>query len=346
MRYPRWLAASFAALCLVGMGATGCGGGSASEAGSGGGSDCGPLSKLETLKLGIIPGSQSLVTFVMQQQGYAKKHNLKLDIKKFQNPSALHAAIGQQAVDVGFGGLTAMATLRKQGRGTLVFDILTSPSNVIFTRKGSPVKDLGDLKGRKLGSFSSRSSTSFAITAILAKQKYGFDLAKGEVIEAPDAALFGLLDQGKIDAALVGTTASVEGLLSDKYTEVADIADEYEAAHGNLPGHVSVASYDGYADEHCGVLKAFSAALDDTVEHIQTSDEVWTNYAKEIHLSDPEAPALMKERVGSRYITDWDQQQADAEKKLITELIPILGPDAFVSEVPEGLFRLDFQSAS
>ncbi len=94
------------------------------------------------------------------------------------------------------------------------------------------------------------------------------------------------------------------------------------------------------------MLNAFSAALDDTVAFIQTDPDVWSDYAKKIELTDPRAPEMLHERVASRYIPDWNQQQADAEAKLIEQLIPVLGADDFVPAVPAGLFRTDLRTAT
>jgi ABC-type nitrate/sulfonate/bicarbonate transport system substrate-binding protein len=340
-----------ALLGIVSLGLVACGGGGAggsASSASGPPTGCGPLTETRSVNLGVNPGAQDLVTFVMQEQGFAKKHNLDLKISSFQNPSALHAAIGQKTVDVGFGGLTAMAVARQQGRGTMFFDVLTSPSNVVVTRNDSAIRSFSDLKGKKLGAFGGRSSATFAITSIVAKEKYGIPSLGDDVdvIEAPDAAMLGLLDAGNIDAALIGTTATVQALLSGKYRTLSDISGDYQDAFGKLPGHVLAATTDEYAAANCGVLNAFSAALDDTVKFIQTDPSVWTDYAKKIELTDPRAPAMLQERVGSRYIADWNQQQADAEAALITQLIPVLGADNFVPAVPAGLFRVDLRTAA
>jgi ABC-type nitrate/sulfonate/bicarbonate transport system substrate-binding protein len=295
--------------------------------------------------VGAIPGAQDLVMFVMEEEGFATDRNLEIELQEFQNPGALHTAIGQNAVDIGFGGLTAMAVARAQGRDTMIFNVLTSPSNLVFAREGSDVTSFEQVAGGQLGSFGGRGSATFAIMSIVADSVYGVaDLGdSAEIIEAPDAALFGLLDEGRVDAALVGTTATVQALLDGGYTPIADLAADYEAEFGRPPGHVTMASSDSYAEENCSVLKAFSGAIADTIEFLQTDDQVWTDYAAEIELTDPEAPELLRERIAGRYIDTWDQEQVDAEIQLIENLIPVLGEADFVSEVPEGLFRLEFQ---
>ncbi|GLZ06533.1 hypothetical protein Acsp03_39990 [Actinomadura sp. NBRC 104412] len=349
MRYFTRLRAGLAALCALGLTTTAlaaCG-----EGGAGGDAAkaCteGLPAGTQTVRLGVQPGAQDLITFVMQNQGFDDKYKLKLDIKKFQNPSGLHAAIGEKVVDIGFGGLTAMAVARARGRGTVIFNVLTGPSNIVFVRKDSPIASFADLKGKKLGAFGGRSSATFGIQSVVARETYGIEnLGKDvDILDAPDSALMGLLDQGRVDAALVGTTATVKALLSGKYRALSDMADDYTKKFGRPPGHVTLASNDDYANEHCGVLKAFSGALAESLAFLQKDDAIWATYAKQIEIDDPRAPAMLKQRVGSRYITKWDDAQVKAETTLIQRLIPVLGEDAFVSEVPKGLFRTDLQVA-
>ncbi|GAA2105519.1 ABC transporter substrate-binding protein [Actinomadura alba] len=346
MRSVTQIRVGLAALCVVGLTATACGGSS-----SGGDqaktATCGsgPLGKPTTVSLGIQPGAQDLITFVMEREGYAAKHNLKLDIKKFQNPSALHTAIGEKVVNVGFGGLTAMAVARSHRRGTMIFNILTGPSNIVFAPKASSLQTFADLKGRKLGAFGGRGSATFGIQSVVAKEVYGIgDMGKDmDILDAPDSALMGLMDQGKVDAALLGTTATVQALLSGKYKVLSDMSADYEKKFGRPPGHVTVASNDEYAEKNCEVLRAFSGALADALKFIQGDEDVWATYAQQIKITDPKAAQMLKDRVGSRYITKWDQAQVDAETQLIQRLIGVLGKDAFVAETPKGLFRLDLQ---
>jgi NitT/TauT family transport system substrate-binding protein len=295
--------------------------------------------------LGVSPGAQDLATFVMQQQGFDKKRNLRLGIRRFQSPPGLHTAISEKVVDIGFAGLSAMAVARAHGRKTMIFNVLTGPSNIVFVPNSSPIRSLSDFKGRKLGTFGGASSVTFAILSAVGKDLYGIpNLATAtSVVDAPDAALMGLMDQGRIDGALLGTTATIQALLSGKYRAVSDMAADYEKKFGRLPGHVVVASTDDYAAKNCDTLMAFSGALSDTLAYMRSHRQVWTDYAKQIKLTDPRAPKLLEERAGTRYIARWDQAQANEETKLIDRLIGVLGADRFVAEVPKGLFRLDLQ---
>lgn len=183
------------------------------------------------------------------------------------------------------------------------------------------------------------------LSAIAAKSYDTPDLTKSsQVIVAPDAALAGLLDNGNIDAYLAGTTATVSATLSGKYRELIDLANGYEKAAGTPPIYLGLAATDSYAAEHCSNLKAFSRALADAVDYVKSDSAAWTDYAEQIKMTDPRAPQALQDRLGGTLDTEWDAAQVTGMKQLLTSLIPILGEKDFVSEIPKGLFRLDYQA--
>ena len=106
------------------------------------------------LKLGILQtGSQDFVHTVMEQQKFLQKYNLPYERISILNPPALHLMIAEKTVDIGYGGLTAMARARAEGKGTLVIYGIFSPVNALLVPKNSPVKTLADLRGKRVGNF-------------------------------------------------------------------------------------------------------------------------------------------------------------------------------------------------
>jgi ABC-type nitrate/sulfonate/bicarbonate transport system substrate-binding protein len=308
-------------------------------------SECGPLKEMTKVTLGVNPGAQDLVTAAIKDQGLDKKYNLDLDIKSFLNPPASATAVTQRSVDIGFGGTTSMAVARSQGSDVFLFGALASPSNGVFTPKNSPIKDIGDLKGKRLGSFSANNSATFAVLSAIAHESFGIPKLEDAVASltvAPDAAVLGLMDQGELDAVLTGSTATVVTELTGKYKKIGDLSTEYIEATGTIPVHLALASTETYAADHCSELVAFSNAMRDGVEYVQSDDKAWDRYAESLKLTDPKAPKALQALLGENFRTAWDQKQVDGMVKLIESLIPILGADDFVKESPKGLFSLDY----
>src|SRR3954464_4963573 len=187
--------------------------------------DVGPRS----FKLGLIPGAQEFVDFVMEKHGMLEQVGLKAEKVKSLSPANLHLMVAERQVDIGFGGFTTMATARSEGKDLIVIYGVFSPVNMVFVRKDSPIKTLSDLKGKKLGIFGGPGSTTFAFLAVLAKNWYGIDLFKSaELITAPAPALAELLGKGDIDAALLGTVESIQIFAQDRYRVLADLSAEYK----------------------------------------------------------------------------------------------------------------------
>src|SRR4051812_33899788 len=84
--------------------------GKAPEAGSG----------PRTFKLGLIPGAQEFVDFVMEKHGMLEQVGLKAEKVKSLSPANLHLMVAERQVDIGFGGFTTMATARAEGKDIIV----------------------------------------------------------------------------------------------------------------------------------------------------------------------------------------------------------------------------------
>ena len=109
--------------------------------------NCAPLTATQPLKLGVNPGAQDLVTFVMQEQRFAEKHQLDVGDQLVPEPGS--AARRDRAEDR---RRRVRRAHRDGGRpsagtGTMFFDVLTSPSNVIITRNDSDLRTLADVQG-------------------------------------------------------------------------------------------------------------------------------------------------------------------------------------------------------
>src|SRR5919108_5328531 len=82
-----------------------------------------------TFTLGLIPGAQEFVDFVMEGHGILEQFGLKAKKVKSLSPANLHLMLAERKVDIGFGGFTTMATARTQGKDIIVIYGVFSPVN-------------------------------------------------------------------------------------------------------------------------------------------------------------------------------------------------------------------------
>src|SRR5215471_12283542 len=302
-----------------------------------------PPTAARTFKLGLIPGAQEFVDFVMEGHGLLDQVGLKADKVKSLSPANLHLMVAERKVDIGFGGFTTMATARSEGKDIIVIYGVFSPVNMVFVRKDSPIKTLSDLKGKKLGVFGGPGSTTFAFLAVLAKNWYGIDLFHdAELVTAPATVLAELLGKGDIDAALLGTVESIQTFAQDRYRVLVDLSAEYKAHQGGrAPAHVTVATNEEFAKTHADIVRDYLKAYKNTLLYIHAHPEVWDEYAASIQMNNPQERTLLRDKMGANLVETWDAGQIELQNDYLQLVHNIIG-DSVVKVVPTDLIRNDY----
>jgi NitT/TauT family transport system substrate-binding protein len=296
-----------------------------------------------TFKLGLIPGAQDFVDFVMEGHGILDQFGLKADKVKSLSPANLHLMLAERKVDIGFGGFTTMATARAEGKDIIVIHGVFSPVNMVFVPQNSPIRSLTDLRHKKLGVFGGPGSTTFAFLAVIARNWYGIDLFHdAELVTAPAPALVELLGKGDIDAALLGTTESIQMYAQKRYRVLLDLSDEYRAHQGGrAPAHVTVATNEEFARSHADIIRDYLKAYKATVEFVHSHSEVWSEYAKNIKMDNPEERALLQQKMEPNIVDRWDAEQIGLQNDYLKLVHNILG-ETVLKAVPEDLIRDEY----
>ena len=205
---------------------------------------------------------------------------------------------------------------------------------------------MADLKGQRFGSFSGATSTAFAVLATSTKAAgEEQDLASAvSVVNAPDAALLGLLDNGQLKGALISSGGTVPALLTGKYKILVNIGEQYRKYFGAPPGQVMVTTTAHYAKDHGDVLKSFAATLADGMRYILETPSVWQDYAESIKVTDPAAPALYRKLLGEAFITKWDEDTVQVQTRFLGQMIDVIGKSNFLDKVPDGLFTTAYSA--
>jgi NitT/TauT family transport system substrate-binding protein len=298
---------------------------------------------LRTFELGLIPGAQEFIDFVMEGHGLLAQVGLKADKVMSLSPANLHLMVAERKVDIGFGGFTTMATARAEGKDIIVIHGVLSPVNMVFVGKNSSIRSLKDLKGKKLGIFGGPGSTTFTFLEVIAQKWYGIDLSKeSKLVSAPAPALIELLSKGEIDAALLGTVETIQMDAQNRFRILVDLSEEYKAhTGGHAPAHVTIATNEAYANAHPDVLRDYLKAYKATVDYVHAHPEVWDEYAASIMMTDPKERALLAAKVGPNIVENWDTEQIAAQNDYLKLVHDILGNDV-LKTIPTDLMRTTF----
>jgi ABC-type nitrate/sulfonate/bicarbonate transport system substrate-binding protein len=299
-----------------------------------------------SLTFGAYPGAQDIVLFAIASQHLDRKYGIDLQVKHFQSVPALNSAVVAGAVEAGFASLTNMASARAQGRDVEIFDALLGSSEVVLVLKDSAATNMADLKGQKFGSFSGATSTAFAVLTTSTKAAgEEQDLASAvSVVNAPDAALLGLLENGQLKGALISSGGTVPALLTGKYKVLVNIGEQYRKFFGAPPGQVMVTTTEKYAKDHGEILRSFSATLADGMHHILETPSVWQEYAESIKITNPDAPALYRKLLGEAFIRQWNESTIQVQTRFLTQMIDVIGKSNFLERAPDGLFTTAYAS--
>lgn len=290
------------------------------------------------VRLGILTsGSQDLIHNVMEQQKFLVKHNVPYERIKLLNPAPLHLFLAEKRVDIGYGGVTAMARARAEGKDMVIVYGVFAPVNVVLVKKESPIQSFAALKGKRLGNFGGPGSATTSMLMAIAKKWYGMDLQRDtELITAPGPALAGLLDKDQLAAALVGNQESVTLPLSGKYRALLNLSGEWEKKAGRAPATVTVATNEEFARTNPDLLRRYLAAYVEAVRYIRTHREVWESYGATIGITNKEVVAELQKAWGPRILEKWDRQQMEVQRDFLELVKEILGPKV-LKAVPEGL---------
>jgi NitT/TauT family transport system substrate-binding protein len=296
-----------------------------------------------TFKLGLIPGAQDFIDFVMEGHGLLNQVGLKADKVKSLSPANLHLMVAERQVDIGFGGFTTMATARAEGKDIIVIYGVFSPVNMVFVPRNSSIHSLKDLKGKKLGVFGGPGSTTYTFLSVIARKWNGIDLSKdAKLVSAPGPALIELLAKGDIDAALLGTTETIQMAAQDRFRILMDLSDEYKSrTGGHAPAHVTVVTNEAFAKDHADVVRDYLKAYKAATEYVHAHPEVWDEYASSIMMNDPKERALLAAKMGPNIVDKWDADQIATQNEYLKLVHEILG-DNVLKTIPADLMRNTF----
>jgi ABC-type nitrate/sulfonate/bicarbonate transport system substrate-binding protein len=301
---------------------------------------------LTPVTVGINPGNQAAIVQNIAAKGLDEKYNIKIEISEFANPPASAQAVTQGTVDVGFGGLTTMMTNRANGADIIYIGVLTQLSGGVFVPAGSDITTMADLAGKRVGSFTALGGAVSSQVQAISAEGFGVDLLAdldGELHVAPDAAIVGLMDQGDLDAVIMGTDATAFLLFQpEKYTMILDMGPEFQRIFGIPAPYLGPVTLESYAVEHCGETRAFASAVRDSIADVLSDDSFWETYVTE--LGRPvEAASVYRDVYAKGLMTaEWGQDTVDAMIGLADTIRPYLDPATFPAETDPTLFSLDY----
>ncbi|UDQ91851.1 ABC transporter substrate-binding protein [Xanthobacter autotrophicus] len=213
------------------------------------------------IRLGILQfGSAAWEIAAMGALGLDAANGVTLDVTRYANNDAGRVAFMAGAADAIVSDLLWAARVKADGRD-LVYIPFSSSEGAVMVPKGSPIRSVADLAGKRLGVAGGPLDKSWLMLKATAQEKAGLDLqtAAQPVFAAPPL-LAAELEAGNLDAALIYWTfaARLEPKGFRQMLTVEEMVKGFGLAHEpTLVGYV----FDGaFARANPGTVAAFAAA--------------------------------------------------------------------------------------
>jgi len=289
-------------------------------------------------------GTNSYMPFVIKKFELDKKYNIEIVPTPTASTSTGLVAMQAGGADLGNFGWNEIARFIGGGYNLVaVTPFLRWGADFYVVPVDSPIKTLGDLKGKKVG-VTSKTALNYVLLRVVAKKNYGVDLDKdAEIHEGAPALLRGLLEKGQLDASGMFNSVTPSLLASGKFralTKISDLVHQY-----GLPDtpFLMYAVDAKYAAAHPDNVKAFVKAYEDAVEILRTNDDVWLERGRQLQQSD-EVSARFRADARTDIMSKFEPDTEQKIRSIFDQFLPLAGEEAFgISKLPERFMTTQYQ---
>ena len=260
----------------------------------------------------------------MISNGFDKDNGINAEIVPYASGDATKIALQGGEVDVIVSDWLWVSRQRASGQN-LTFVPYSSAVGAIMVPGDSEAKNLGDIKGMKIGVAGGPLDKSWLLLQGMAKQEHGFDLkGENEVVFGAPPLLAEKTRQGELDAMLNFWHYSAR-LEADGFNRL--VSAEDAAAKLGSKGPVSAIGYvfaDEWAADNPDLAKGFIKASRDTKALLNDSDDEWTRLGSSGAIKDKDQALItlrdrFREGIPNRPIAD-EIEDAGAIYKVLAEL--------------------------
>jgi NitT/TauT family transport system substrate-binding protein len=222
---------------------------------------------------------------IIRAHGLDRQADLNIETTELASTEAGQIALKGGSADLILSDWLWVA--RERGLGDdLVFSPYSNMLGAVMVPDDSPIKDIGDLKGKRLGVAGGPLDKSWLLLQALA-QRSGVDLkTQASISYAAPPLLSAMLRQGKIDATLTywNFCARLEAQSMRRAITMAGVMKRLGAA-GPVP-MIGYVFHDRWAERHRALLDRFFPLTQQAKKILASSPAEWQRLAARIGVSD------------------------------------------------------------
>jgi NitT/TauT family transport system substrate-binding protein len=297
-----------------------------------------------TVKVTVIDGPQLYPLHVMETRGIAGKYKLNIEQFPVANPQAQFTVMQTAEFQIGLTGPLTVALMRAQGFKVVCVYSMYRYTNDVIVPVDSPIKTIGDLKGKRIGVFGGPSSATTWLLRLVTVRAFGFDVFKDAKMQfSAPPLLAGLLEKGDLDAIMALDPFVLNLLLTKKYRIIGNIGQIWRETSGQEPMVVAVAMNETWAKANPDAARRFVAAYKEATEYLRANDDVWPDLAKRWNITTQEGIDLLRARTVPNLLTRWDGKFLDDQHAFLAEVIRVFGDaEGMPKQIPPGTFDTNY----
>lgn len=240
-----------------------------------------PAAAQSDVRVGYMPIAEELPKFVAQEKGFFKKHSLNVELVRFESGPDMGTALLGGSIQIGMIGTPGLINAAVAGRPLVA--IVDNGSNLVGSSgyeyytglvalDSSPVKDLGDLKGKKIAvNVLKANSEAQTVMQILRWNREN----PSRAIDLNKDVQFVLLPFGSMPEALERGIVDVASMIEPFMTQLSlkrkvRIVSPVSYALPNWPVSFGIVRRD-YVGKNVDVLQKYRASWSDSVKWIQAN---------------------------------------------------------------------------
>jgi NitT/TauT family transport system substrate-binding protein len=280
----------------------------------------------------------------MQKFKLDKKYGFQLQVLPVGNSQAAMTALQSGGGDVAVADLMMLSSLRHAGAKLIAIVPMFKWGDHIIVPTDSPIRNLGDLKGKKVGTDTRNDTTWFVIRAAAMKM-YNLDIEKeASVQEGGVGLLRGLIEQGKLDATFIYNNITPAMTVTGKFRVLYQMRDLMAplGLDGDVPFLFHAAS-ETYAAAHPANMRAYLAAYRESVQIMNVNDEVWMEAGRMQKMADAAIPPL-RDEMRADLMSRFEPNTEASIRKMFDILLATAGPKVLgMSKLPDVFMTMQYQ---
>jgi NitT/TauT family transport system substrate-binding protein len=296
-----------------------------------------------TIRFGHVQSTTSFPLNFGIERGIFKRRGLTVVPKPYADFGALYIGHRAGEIDMGSGGMASIVELHARGVPLKVIWGSSRMNNDILVRVGSPIKDPGQLKGKRIGVLGGPSSTSANMLMAVLQAYYGFDPRKdGSVQYGASALLASLLQRNEVEAFMSNDPITAIELAKGHVKSIGEIGRIHASHGGHHPTVGGISVSDQLAAEHPDAVGAFLVAWMEAVNILKKERTVWQDLARSVlGMKDEKIVTMLWERLPELWPDKWDETDVKGEIHAM-EFIARYAGTGFLEKIPASAFTTRF----